>query len=59
LAKKAEEAFHTMDFLIRLVQVHESFREPELKALAQLAQVKLELIEYSMDVRQDLIWSTR
>lgn len=36
-----------MDYLIRLVQVHESFREAEVRALAHLASIDLEIIEYS------------
>jgi hypothetical protein len=37
-------------YLIRLVQVHESFRKPELEALALLGGVKLEFVEYSPNV---------
>ena len=40
-----------MEYLIRLVQVHESFRVAELHALAQLASVDLQIIEYSPSVR--------
>lgn len=36
-----------MDFLIRFVQAHESFRRPELEALACLADVEFEIIFYS------------
>ena len=36
-----------MEYLIRLVQVHESFRRPELKALAVLADVNVEFLFYS------------
>lgn len=35
-----------MEYLIRLVQVHESFRKAEILALAVLADVKVETIEY-------------
>ncbi|MCJ1383127.1 hypothetical protein MMC17_006240 [Xylographa soralifera] len=34
-------------YLIRLAQVHPSFRKPELEALALLTGVKLEFVEYS------------
>jgi tRNA (guanine10-N2)-methyltransferase len=40
-----------MDFFIRLAQVHESFRKPELEALAQLLNIQLEFIEYNAEVR--------
>lgn len=36
-----------MEYLIRLVQVHETFRKPEVQALATLAGVDLEIIAYS------------
>ena len=36
-----------MDYLVRFVQVHESFRRPELEALAALANVHVELLTYS------------
>ena len=36
-----------MEYLIRLVQVHESFRRPELEALAILADVNVEFLFYS------------
>lgn len=39
-----------MDYLIRLVQVHESFRVAELEALAALAEVKIEFVSYLEDV---------
>lgn len=35
-----------MEYLIRLVQVHESFRKAEILALAVLADIKVEIIEY-------------
>ena len=40
-----------MEYLIRLVQVHELFRRPEIKALAEVAGIKIEIISYSADVR--------
>ena len=36
-----------MEYLIRLVQTHETFRKPELEALARTAQVKLEILSHS------------
>ena len=36
-----------MDYLIRLAQAHESFRRPELEALASLAGIRCEVISYS------------
>jgi tRNA G10 N-methylase Trm11 len=36
-----------MEYLVRFVQVHESFRLAELKALAVLHNVKLDIIFYS------------
>ena len=35
-----------MEYLIRLVQVHESFRKAEILALAVLADIKIEILEY-------------
>ncbi|EEP80527.1 conserved hypothetical protein [Uncinocarpus reesii 1704] len=35
-----------MEYLVRFAQVHESFRRPELEALAIVAGVDLEVIEY-------------
>ncbi|KAL6717869.1 hypothetical protein ACLMJK_003954 [Lecanora helva] len=35
-----------MDFLIRFVQVHESFRKPEIEALAILANVDVQFLYY-------------
>ena len=40
-----------MEFLLRLVQFHESFRRPEVDALAQLAGVEVELLSYHEHVR--------
>jgi len=39
-----------MKYLVRLVHVHETFRKPELEALAVLANVELEFVYYSDDV---------
>lgn len=39
-----------MEYLIRLVQIHETFRLPELQSLATLEGVALEIVEYSDDV---------
>ncbi|KAI4720305.1 tRNA guanosine-2'-O-methyltransferase [Aureobasidium sp. EXF-10727] len=36
-----------MEYLIRLAQMHETFRRPELEALAVLRNVELEILEYS------------
>lgn len=38
------------DFIIRLVQWHETFRKAELEALATLARIKLDILDYSDDV---------
>ena len=40
-----------MDYLIRFVHMHESFRQPETDALAELAGLKIEWLFYSEDVR--------
>lgn len=36
-----------MEYLVRLVQVHESFRISELESLAVLANVNVEILFYS------------
>lgn len=36
-----------MDYLIRLVQIHETFRKPEIQALAVLADINVEILVYS------------
>ncbi|RAK74166.1 SIR2-domain-containing protein, partial [Aspergillus fijiensis CBS 313.89] len=36
----------TMEYLIRFAQVHESFRQPEIQALADLAGIDLEFVYY-------------
>jgi tRNA G10 N-methylase Trm11 len=40
-----------MEYLVRFAQVHETFRKPELEALAVVANVELEIITYNSDVR--------
>jgi tRNA G10 N-methylase Trm11 len=42
-----------MEYLIRLAQMHETFRRPELEALAVLHNVDLEILEYSDEVWQE------
>jgi len=37
----------SMEYLVRFVQVHESFRRSELEALAVLANVNVEVLFYS------------
>ena len=39
-----------MDYLIRLVQMHETFRKPELDALADLAGLDIQWLSYSLAV---------
>jgi tRNA G10 N-methylase Trm11 len=39
-----------MECLIRLIQIHETFRKPELEALAEIANIKMEIVFYSADV---------
>jgi tRNA G10 N-methylase Trm11 len=39
-----------MDFIIRFAQEHETFRTPELEALAQYHNIALEIVEYSDEV---------
>lgn len=39
-----------MEYLIRFAQAHESFRQAEIQALADLAGVKLEIIHYDKNV---------
>ncbi|KAK3708916.1 hypothetical protein LTR37_011246 [Vermiconidia calcicola] len=38
-----------MDYLIRFIQTHETFRQPETNALADLAGLKIEWVFYSED----------
>lgn len=42
-----------IDYLVRFVQAHETFRKPELEALAALAEIDLEFLFYSEYVRSD------
>jgi tRNA G10 N-methylase Trm11 len=39
-----------MEFLVRLVQQHESFRKPELEALGQLHNLELKFVTYNETV---------
>ena len=39
-----------MDYLIRFIQTHETFRKPETNALAELGNISLEWVSYSDDV---------
>lgn len=41
-----------MEYLVRFVQHHESFRKEEIKALAVLADINIEWIYYSEVVRR-------
>ncbi len=50
-----EEESSDMDFLIRLVQVHETFRKAELEALSGVTGVGVEFVEYNDNVRFILI----
>ena len=36
-----------MEYLVRFVQVHESFRKPEVEALAALANFDVDFLDYS------------
>lgn len=40
-----------MDYLIRFIQMHESFRQLEIEALAELHQLQFEWLFYSDEVR--------
>jgi tRNA (guanine10-N2)-methyltransferase len=39
-----------MEFLIRFTHVHETFRLAEIKALAELGNIDLEIVSYEADV---------
>ena len=41
---------HGHMYIIRLVQMHESFRKPELLALAELQGIDMKIVEYHKDV---------
>lgn len=40
-----------MDYLVRFAQIHESFRIPELQALADLSGIDVGFADYSQYVR--------
>lgn len=40
-----------MEYVVRFAQHHESFRRPEIEALAELAGVELEILFYNEYVR--------
>ena len=48
-----------MDFLIRFSQVHESFRKPEIEALAQLFDLEYQWIHYKEYVRFSISFPPR
>lgn len=39
-----------MEYMIRFIQVHETFRLPELEALGELENVQFEIVKYELDV---------
>ena len=39
-----------MDYLIRFIQTHETFRKPEIEALAELEGLTLDWVFCSLDV---------
>lgn len=39
-----------MEYLIRFAQAHETFRRPEIEALASLADIELEILFYDQFV---------
>lgn len=39
-----------MEYLIRFVQIHETFRQPEVEALAELKNIKFRWIDYADNV---------
>jgi tRNA G10 N-methylase Trm11 len=41
--------YFDMDYLIRSAQHHESFRRPELEALAALSRADLKIVEYDQE----------
>lgn len=43
-----------MDYLIRFIQMYETFRKPEMEALAELFHLDIEWVFYSEDVSLDL-----
>jgi hypothetical protein len=52
ISKALANETNNMEYLIRLAQMHETFRRPELEALAVLHNVDLEILEYSDEVCQ-------
>lgn len=38
------------EYLVRLAQIHESFRLAELRALAELVETEMEIVRYDDDV---------
>lgn len=39
-----------MEYLVRMAQIHETFRVPELRALARIEGIEMEVVEYDDDV---------
>jgi hypothetical protein len=48
---ESAKSYWQMEYLIRSAQQHESFRRPELEALAALSGVDLKILEYDPEVR--------
>lgn len=42
------------EYLVRFAQVHESFRKAEITALAEVAGIPFEIVEYNDDVGEYL-----
>lgn len=40
-----------MEFLIKFAQAHETFRVPEIEALALVEGLEMKIVDYSQDVR--------
>ena len=40
-----------MEYLLRFIQTHETFRLPEIQALADLEGIPMEVVSYSLNVR--------
>ena len=47
-----------MEYLVRFAQSHESFRQPELQALATLAGIDIEIIYYNKYVRHPSLFQS-
>jgi tRNA G10 N-methylase Trm11 len=45
------------EYLVRLAQIHESFRTAELRALAVMAGTKMEIVRYDDDVGVSFFFS--